>query len=176
MRKVVTRLRFLSQDRGLYRPLIPGASSSVYSTMSHTTAGASLGHPAQESVHPAVRKDEEDTDHSPAALPLISDEPIVTRKELWSYYCIFSSLSPRGSPSLTSCCYQCTTMETTCVDLFVLLPGWPLRIRDVWMEYRELVLCVRLDGIFRVADVALIPTRQRLLLNALSVPRNRCRL
>jgi hypothetical protein len=55
-----------------------------------------MGHPAQESVHPAARKDGEDTNNSPAALPLISDEPIVTRKELWSYYCIFSSLSPRG--------------------------------------------------------------------------------
>jgi len=103
MRKVVTRLRFLSQDRGLSHPLILGTPSSAYSTMSHTPVDATVRHPAQEFVHPAVGKDDEDTTNSPAVLPPIADEPIVTRKELWSYYCIFSLLSPRGCPSLMTC-------------------------------------------------------------------------
>lgn len=103
MRKVVTRLCFLSQDRGLYHPLILGTPSSAYSTMSHTALDATVGNPA----HPAVGKGDEDTDttNSPAVLPPIADEPIVTRKELWSYYCncIFSLLSPRGCRWLTTC-------------------------------------------------------------------------
>ena len=96
---IVTRLRFLSQDRGFFNPLILGTPSSAYSTMSHTAVDATMSHPAQEPVHPAVGKD---TTNSSAVLPPILDEPIVTRKELWSYYCIFSSLSPRGCP-LTTC-------------------------------------------------------------------------
>jgi hypothetical protein len=94
MRKVVTR-RFLSQDRGLSRPLILGTPSSAYSTMSHTAIDATMGHPAQEF--------DEDTTNFPAVLPPIADEPIVTRKELWSYYCTFSSLSLRHCPWLTTC-------------------------------------------------------------------------
>jgi hypothetical protein len=62
-----------------------------------------MGHPVQEPIRPVVGKDDEDTTDSPVVLPPISDEPIVTRKELWSYYCIFSSLSPRDCPWLTTC-------------------------------------------------------------------------
>jgi len=96
MRNVTTRPRFLSQGQGLYDPLILGVSSSSYSTMSQTATG----HPAStpERVHSVVGKDDE----APMDIPLFSlpipDEPIVTRKELWSYYCMYYSCSPRVCP------------------------------------------------------------------------------
>ena len=100
MRNVTTRPRFLSQGQGLYDPLILGVSSSSYSTMSQTATG----HPAStpERVHSVVGTDDE----APVDIPLftlpIPDEPIVTRKELWSYYCTYYSSSPRVCPLLTT--------------------------------------------------------------------------
>ena len=86
MRNVTTRPRFLSQDQGLYDPLILGVSSSSYSTMSQTATGHSGSTP--ERFHPVVGKTDEATSKvSLDSLP-ISNEPIVTREELWSYYCI----------------------------------------------------------------------------------------
>lgn len=97
MRTVVTRPRFLSQDHGLYFPLILGESSSSYSTMSQTALAT--GHPASttERIHPVVGKDDEATTNTPLDSLPITDEPIVTRKELWSYYCIYYSF-------ILSCC------------------------------------------------------------------------
>ena len=93
MRNIVTRLRFLSQgDQGLFTPLIARAPSGAYSTMSRTAA-ATMGHPSPELVHPvaSVGKDDDATTDVPVFSPRISDEPIVTRKELWSYYCMYYS-------------------------------------------------------------------------------------
>ena len=58
------------------------------------------GHPAStpERIHPVVGKDDEATTNVLLVSPPISDEPIVTRKELWSYYCIYYSYSPRVCP------------------------------------------------------------------------------
>ena len=97
--KVVRRLRFLSQDRGLYRPLVLGAPSDSYSTMSHP--GATTGPLAPEPVFPGVRKVATDV---PVVSPQSYDEPIVSRKELWAYYCkcLSSSLYP-GSLFVTTC-------------------------------------------------------------------------
>jgi hypothetical protein len=129
MRKVVTRLRFLShEDQGLYTPLIPGASSGAYSTMSRTAAAA-MGHPSPELVHPvdsSVGKDDDATTDVPVFSPRISDEPIVTRKELWSYYRMYRSSSIMTftvtwlswAHGLTAC-NQYITMEIMCVDSFV---------------------------------------------------------
>jgi hypothetical protein len=94
MRTVITGHRFPSQDDGLYCPLIlgPSSSSCSYSTMMSQTA---TGHPAstQKRIHPVIGKDDEASTDIPLDSPPISDEPIVTRKELWSYYCIYYSPS-----------------------------------------------------------------------------------
>ena len=80
MRKVATKLRFLSQDRGtIYAPLVHGNPSRSYSTMSHPAS-------TPEPVSPGVRKDDTVSIGSPVVSPRKYDEPIVTRKELWSYY------------------------------------------------------------------------------------------
>ena len=81
MRKIATKLRFLSRDRGIYAPLVHGTPSRSYSTMSHTTLT-----PASEPVSPGIRKDDTVSIDSPVVSPRTYDEPIVTRKELWSYY------------------------------------------------------------------------------------------
>jgi hypothetical protein len=78
MRKIATKLRFLSRDRGIYAPLVHGTPSRSYSTMSHPAPT-----PAPE---PVVRKDDTVSIDSPVVSPRTYDEPIVTRKELWSYY------------------------------------------------------------------------------------------
>jgi hypothetical protein len=78
MRKVVTRLCFLaraSRDRGLYGPLLPSTPSGSRPTMSYTVPTT---HPTPEVVLPDV----------PVIAPPNYDEPTVTRKELWSYYCM----------------------------------------------------------------------------------------
>ncbi len=79
MWKAATRLRFLSQDRGLYAPLVHGTPSGSYSTMSHPT-------PAPEPVSPGVGKDDTIAIDASVVSPRSYDEPVVTRKELWSYY------------------------------------------------------------------------------------------
>ena len=86
MRNVTTRPRFLSQDQGLYDPLTLGVSSSSYSTMSQIATGHSGSTP--ERYHPVVEKRDEATTKVSLDSTSITSEPIVTRKELWSYYCI----------------------------------------------------------------------------------------
>jgi hypothetical protein len=47
-----------------------------------------------------------------------NDEPVVTRRELWSYYCVFLfSLRRR----FTEGALKCTIMEITCVSVDLLL-------------------------------------------------------
>ena len=92
MRNVTTRPRFLSQDQGLYDPLILGVSSSSYSTMSQIATGHSGSTPERD--HPVVKKGDEATTKVSLDSTPISNEPIVTRKELWSYYCICYHLLP----------------------------------------------------------------------------------
>lgn len=84
MRKLARRLFSLPQDEDLYRPLVLGAPSDSYSTMSHSGA---TGHPAPEPVFPDARKDDMVGTDAPVVSPQSYDEPIVTRKELWAYYC-----------------------------------------------------------------------------------------
>ena len=57
------------------------------------TAAAAMGHPSPELVHPvdSVGKDDDATTDVPVFSPRISDESIVTRKELWSYYRMYRS-------------------------------------------------------------------------------------
>ena len=75
MLKLVTRLRFRSQeDQRLCRPLL----SSTPSGSRHMSYTVPIVDPAPEPVLPDV----------PAIAPPSYDEPIVTRKELWSYYCM----------------------------------------------------------------------------------------
>jgi len=81
MRKIATSLRFLSRDRGAYAPLVHGTPSRSYSTMSHTAPT-----PAPEPVSSGVRNDDTVFIDPPVISPRTYDEPIVTRKELWSYY------------------------------------------------------------------------------------------
>ena len=81
MRKIATNLRFLSRDRGIYAPLVHGIPSRSYSTMSHPAPT-----PAPEPVSPVIRKDDTVSIDSSVVSPRTDDEPIVTRKELWSYY------------------------------------------------------------------------------------------
>ena len=128
MRNIVTRLRFLShEDQDLYTPVIPGAPSGAYSTMLRTAAAA-MGHPSPELVHPvgSVGKNDDATTDVPVFSPRISDEPIVTRKELWNYYrmycssCImtFTVTWLSRAHGLTAC-NQYITTEIMCVDSFV---------------------------------------------------------
>ena len=95
MRKLARRLFSLPQDEDLYRPLVLGAPSDSYSTMSHSGA---TGHPTPEPVFPDARKDDTVGTDAPVVSPQSYDEPIVTRKELWAYYCkcIPSSRFPRS--------------------------------------------------------------------------------
>jgi hypothetical protein len=87
MRKIATR--FLSRDRSIYAPLVHvGTPSRSYSAMSHPAPT-----PAPEPVSPGVRKDDTVSIDSPVVSPRTYDEPIVTRKELWSYYRKSSSSS-----------------------------------------------------------------------------------
>ena len=101
MRKVARRLRFLSQGRGLYRPLVLEAPSGSYSTMSHPGATEPL---VPEPVFPAVRKDDTIATDCPVVSPQSYNEPIVSRKELWAYYCkCLSSLRYPGSLFVSTC-------------------------------------------------------------------------
>jgi hypothetical protein len=54
--------------------------------MSQTATGHSSSTPERD--HPIVGKDDEATMKVSLDSTPISNEPIVTRKELWSYYCI----------------------------------------------------------------------------------------
>ena len=74
-----------------------GAPSHSYSTMPPHLASA--GQLAPELVSPSVKVDDSAItgDPCPAVSPQSYDEPIVTRKELWSYYCVYYS-SPSGRP------------------------------------------------------------------------------
>src|SRR6266852_1480560 len=109
MRKIATKLR--SQDRGTYAPLVHGTSRS-YSTMSQPAPT-----PAPEPVSPGVRKDDTVSIDSPVISPRTYDEPIVTRKELWSYYrkSCSESTSSRFPGLQHFVISQYITMETTCV-------------------------------------------------------------
>ena len=84
MRNVARRLRFLSQGRGLYRPLVLEVPSGSYSTMSHPGATDPL---VPEPVFPGIRKDDTIVTDVSVVSPQSYNEPIVTRKELWAYYC-----------------------------------------------------------------------------------------
>lgn len=81
MRKISTKLHFLSQDRGIYAPLVHPYGTRSYSTMSDLA-------PTTPPVHISPRASKGDTVSidSPVVSPKTYAEPIVTRKELWSYY------------------------------------------------------------------------------------------
>jgi hypothetical protein len=102
MRKIATRLRFLSRDRGIYAPLVHGTPSHQFlfqpCRRPRSDSGC-LGAP--EPVSPGVRKDDAVSIDSPVVSPRTYDEPIVTRKELWSYYRMSCSSS---FPRLTAFC------------------------------------------------------------------------
>jgi hypothetical protein len=110
MRKVARRLFSFSQDGDLYRPLVLGAPSDSYSSMSHPGA---TGHPAREPVFPDVRKDDTVGTNAPVVSPQSYDEPIVTRKELWAYYCKCISSSRYPGSQFVTAVFQYITMETT---------------------------------------------------------------
>jgi len=86
MWKAATRFRFFSQDQGLYRPLVLEAPSRIsgYSTMSDSHPIATA-HPPPDLIFPT----DVVTNDGPLVAPQNDNEPIVTRKELWSYYRMF---------------------------------------------------------------------------------------
>ena len=75
--------------------------------------------PVPELALPEVRKDEsasESVPMAPVAAPSY-DEPVVTRRELWSYYCVYPSLF---AISLTAS-LQCINLGITYVSLVLLV-------------------------------------------------------
>jgi hypothetical protein len=123
MRKIATKFRFFPRDRGIYAPLVHGTPSCSYSTMSHPAPTA-----VPEPVSPGARKDDTVFIDSPLVSSRTYDEPIVTRKELWSYYrkSVRRRVAFPGTLRLTAFCYsQYITMETTCVLIIL------LSVRDI---------------------------------------------
>jgi len=80
MRKIATMLLPL-RDPSIPVPLVHGTPSHSYSTTSHPAPT-----PAPEPVSPGVRKDDTVSIDFPVVSPRTYDEPVVTRKKLWSYY------------------------------------------------------------------------------------------
>lgn len=132
MRKIATKLRFPSRGQGIYAPLVHGTPSSSYSTMSHPAPT-----PAPEPVSPGVRKDGADSIDSPVVSPRTYDEPIVTRKELWSYY--RESCSASHFPGFTAFCFIPSILQWRQRALIIMLSvRIMLRFRCVWVVSRVL--------------------------------------
>jgi hypothetical protein len=137
MRKIATNLRFLSRDRGIYAPLVHGTQSSSYSTMSRPAPT-----PASEPVSPDLRKDDAVSIDSPVVSPRTYDEPIVTRKELWSYYRM--SCSSSRFPGLQHFVIPSILQWRQRALIILLSVGITLRFRCVWVVSRVLVPSVSL--------------------------------
>jgi hypothetical protein len=140
MPKIATKLRFLSQDRGIYAPLVHGTSSRSYSTMSHPAPT-----PAPEPVSPGVRKDDTVSIDAPVVSSTTYVEPIVTRKELWSYYRESSGCSSSRFPGLQHFVFPSILQrrQRACSSSCSLL-GIMLIFRCVWVVSRVLVPTVGL--------------------------------
>jgi hypothetical protein len=133
MRKIATKLRFPSRDQGIYAPLVHGTPSCSYSTMSHP---APTPAPAPEPVSPGVRKDDTDSVDSPVVSPRTYDEPIVTRKELWSYY--RESCSSSHFPGLQHFVIPSILQWRQRALIILLSVRIVLRFRCVWLVSRVL--------------------------------------
>lgn len=167
MRKITTRLRFLSRERGIYAPLVHGTPSRSYSTMSHPAPT-----PTTETVtvSPGVRKDDLVSTDTPVVSSQTYGEPIVTRKELWSYYrkSCSSSLFPAQHFVIPSVLQR--RQRARVILLFVRVM---LRFQRVWVVSRVLVPMVSLP---RLPQGREISTHKRLFHDPLSVSRYCCGL
>jgi hypothetical protein len=140
MRKIATKLRFLSQDRGIYAPLVHGTPSHSYSTMSHPAPTQ-----APDPVSPGVRKDDAVSIDSAVVSPRTYNEPIVTRKELWSYYRKSSGCSSSRFPGLQHfVIHSILQRRQRSYSSSCCLLGIMLRFRCVWVVCRVLVPMVSL--------------------------------
>lgn len=131
MRKIATKLRFPSRDQGIYAPLVHGTPSCSYSTMSHPAPT-----PAPEPVSPGARKDDMDSFDSPVVSPRTYDEPIVTRKELWSYY--RKSCSSSHFPGLQQFVIPSILQWRQRALIIMLSVRTMLRFRCLWVVSRVL--------------------------------------
>jgi hypothetical protein len=89
---------FPSRDRSIHAPLVHGSPSHSFSTMSHPSPT-----PAAEPVSPGVRKVDTASIYFPVVSPRTYDEPVVTRKKLWSYYRKSRSFPVYHNTCLLSC-------------------------------------------------------------------------